>query len=98
MSFFKRLEGIFFSPRQMFQALADKPVWVDALVVLLILLAVFSSFIAPYSQNDQLQMMKDNAKLKERMGETRYTEMTWKSSKAPPSRASSSGTSSPAPP
>jgi hypothetical protein len=85
MSFFKRLEGTFFSPRQMFQALADKPVWVDALVVLLILLAVFSSFIAPYSQNDQLQMMKDSAKLKQRMGETRYNEYLEKLESAPKS-------------
>jgi len=85
MSFFKRLEGIFFSPRQMFQALAEKPVWVDALVVLLILLTVFSYFIAPYSQNDQLQMMKDNAKLKQRMGETRYNEYVAKLENAPKS-------------
>lgn len=86
MSFFKRLEGIFFSPRQIFQALADKPVWIDALIVILILLAVFSYFVAPFSQNDQLQMMKDNAKLKERMGETRYNEYVAKLENTPRSR------------
>ena len=83
MSFFKRLEGVFFNPRQIFQALAEKPVWIDALVILLILLAIFSYFIAPYSQNDQLQMMKENAKLKERMGETRYNEYVAKLESAP---------------
>jgi len=86
MSFFKRLEGIFFSPRQIFQALAEKPVWIDALIVILILLAVFSYFVAPFSQNDQLQMMKDNAKLKERMGETRYNEYVAKLENTPRSR------------
>jgi len=86
MSFFKRLEGVFFSPRQVFQALAEKPVWVDALVVLLILLALFAYFTSPFSRNDQLQMMKDNAKLKQRMGETRYNEYVAKL-ESPPSSA-----------
>jgi hypothetical protein len=86
MSFFKRLEGVFFSPRQVFQALAEKSVWVDALVVLLILLALFSYFTSPFSRNDQLQMMKDNAKLKQRMGETRYNEYVAKL-ESPPSSA-----------
>jgi hypothetical protein len=75
MSFFKRLEGVFFAPKPAFQALAEKPVWVDALIVLLILLAVFAYFVTPYQQKDQVQMFKDNAKLKERLGDTRYTEM-----------------------
>jgi len=86
MSFFKRLEGVFFSPRQVFQSLAERPVWVDALVVLLILLALFSYFTSPFSRNDQLQMMKDNAKLKQRMGETRYNEYVAKL-ESPPSSA-----------
>jgi hypothetical protein len=75
MSFFKRLEGIFFGPKPVFQALAEKPVWVDALVVLLIIMAVFACFVLPYSQNDQAQMFRDNVKLKERLGETRFNEM-----------------------
>ena len=74
MSFFKRLEGVFFAPKHLFQALAEKPVWVDALIVLLILLAVFAYFVMPYQQKDQLQVFKDNAKFKERIGETRYAE------------------------
>jgi hypothetical protein len=47
MSFIKRLEGIFFSPKNVFQALAEKPVWVDALIVLLILLAVLYFLVTP---------------------------------------------------
>jgi hypothetical protein len=75
MSFFKRLEGVFFGPTPTFRALAEKPVWIDALVILLLLLAVFSAVIAPYTQSDQLKMFKDNTKLQQRMGETRYAEM-----------------------
>ena len=84
MSFFKRLEGVFFAPTPVFRSLAEKPVWVDALVILLLLMAVFSAVIAPYTQSDQLKMFKDNTKLKERMGETRYTEMIAKLESASP--------------
>lgn len=91
MSFFKRIEGVFFGPTPVFRALAEKPVWVDALVILLLLLAVFSAVVAPYSQSDQLKMFKDNTKLKERMGETRYTEMIAKLESASPSGAITRG-------
>lgn len=75
MSFFKRLEGIFFNPKPVFAGLAEKPVWVDALIVILIASAVFSLVIAPYLQKDQLQMMQDNTKIKEKMGEERFNQM-----------------------
>jgi len=29
MSFFTRLEGVFFGPKPVFEALAEKPVWVE---------------------------------------------------------------------
>lgn len=69
MSFFKRLEGVFASPKPTFAALAEKPVWVDVLVILLIAVAVYSLAVMPYMRAEQYQMMKDSAKLKERMGE-----------------------------
>jgi hypothetical protein len=69
MSFFKRLEGVFVSPKPTFAALAEKPVWVDVLVVLLIAVAVYSLAVMPYMRTEQYQMMKDSAKLKEKMGE-----------------------------
>ncbi len=75
MPFLKRLAGIFSNPKPIFQFLAEKPVWVDALIVLLILTAVFSYFVAPFAQQDQLQMMKDNTKFKEKVGEDRYNKM-----------------------
>jgi hypothetical protein len=74
MSLFKRLEGIFFNPKPVFDSLAEKPVWADALVLLLILLIAFTALIHPYLQNDQLQLLRDNTAFKERLGEDRYNE------------------------
>ncbi len=87
MSFFKRLEGVFFAPTPVFRSLAEKPVWVDALIILVLLMAVFSAVVAPYTQSDQLKMFKDNTRLQERMGETRYNEMVAKMESASPTSA-----------
>jgi len=75
MNFFKRLEGIFFNPRPVFDSLAAKPVWADALIVVLVALIAFNLLVAPYMQKDQLQLMQGNAALKERVGEERYNQM-----------------------
>lgn len=76
MSFFKRLEGVFFSPRATFEGLAEKPVWIDALILVLVALVVFNFIIHPYLQKDQIAMMKDHAaSLKERYGEDQYARM-----------------------
>jgi len=72
MSFFERLTGVFSRPKQTFAAVAEKPVWVDVLVVILIALAAYSVVIAPYVKHEQVQMIKDSVKLKERMGEERF--------------------------
>lgn len=74
MSFFKRLEGTFFGPKPVFQSLAEKPVWADALVILLLLLAVFAAVTAPYAQSDLLRTWKDNTRLQERLGPERYAQ------------------------
>lgn len=75
MNFFKRLEGVFFNPRPVFDGLAAKPAWVDALVVILVALIAFNLLVGSYMQKDQLTLMKDNAALKERMGAERYDQM-----------------------
>lgn len=73
MDFFKRLEGVFFNPRPVFAGLAAKPVWIDALLVTLVALIAFNIVVAPYTQKDQLQLMKDNAAaLKKNLGEEAY--------------------------
>jgi len=75
MNLFKRIEGVFFNPRPVFDGLAAKPVWVDALIVVLVALIAFNLIVAPYMQKDQLLLMKDNSALKERIGAERYDQM-----------------------
>lgn len=75
MSFFQRLKGIFFEPRRVFDALAAKPLWIDAVVVVLVALIAFNLVIFPYMQQDNLRLMKDNAALKDRMGEDAYAKL-----------------------
>lgn len=75
MNLFKRVEGVIFNPRPVFDGLAAKPVWVDALVVILLALIAFNLVVAPFMQKDQLQLMKDNTALKERLGAARYDQM-----------------------
>ncbi|MBU4329324.1 MAG: YIP1 family protein [Acidobacteria bacterium] len=72
MNLFNRFFGIFMSPQQTQKMLAERPKWVDALILLLILFALFSYFIMPYSQKDTYDLMKDNIKLRERMGDERF--------------------------
>ena len=75
MNFFKRLEGVFFNPRPVFDSLAAKPVWADALIVVLVALIAFNLLVAPYMQKDQLQLMQGNAALKGRIGDDAYARM-----------------------
>ena len=75
MSLVKRIEGVFFNPKPTFDGLAAKPVWVDALVVVLLALIAFMAIARPYMQKDQLSLMKDNVVLKEKMGEANYNKM-----------------------
>lgn len=75
MNFFSRLQGSFFSPQNTFKAISEKPVWVDALIILLIASALFSYIIAPYAQKDTLKAFENNVKLKERLGEQRFNQM-----------------------
>ena len=75
MNLFKRIEGVFFNPRPVFDGLAAKPAWVDALVGVIVALIAFNLIVAPYMQKDQLRLMKDNSVLKERVGAERYDQM-----------------------
>jgi hypothetical protein len=76
MNFFKRLEGVFSNPKQTLTALAERPVWVDVLIILLVATIAYSFLTAPYQQNDSQQLMKENAaSLKQKYGEARYNQM-----------------------
>jgi hypothetical protein len=84
MSLVQRIAGVFFSPRQTFEGLAARPVWVDALVIVLIALIAFSYVISPFLQKDQLALLKDNAALKEKMGEDSFNKMIERTEHTPP--------------
>jgi hypothetical protein len=73
MNFFNRFLGTFFDPSKTFRTIAERPVWVDVLIVVLILLAVYNYLIAPYAQKDSLQLLEDRSvRLKEKWGEEGY--------------------------
>ena len=72
MSFFTRLQGVFFNPQFTLKAISEKPIWVDTLIITLILLTILSAFIVPIAQKEGLQDMKNNVELRERMGEERF--------------------------
>ncbi len=69
MGFFKRVQGTFFSPDITFKALAEKPAWMDVLLVALIGVLIFTYLAAPYLQKDQTQLLKDDARFRDRYGE-----------------------------
>lgn len=75
MNFLQRFLGIFLNPKDTFKALAEKPVWLDALIVLLLFSILFQFVIMPYSQQDNLQIMKNNVKMRERMGDEQFNRM-----------------------
>ena len=74
MGFFNRLVGVFFNPRDTFEALSKKPVWVDMLIFLLILAALYAALIAPYIALDRLKRLENDITLKEEIGEEAYNQ------------------------
>lgn len=75
MNFFSRFQGIIFNPQPTFKRLSEKPVWVDALILLLIVSALLSYIISPYARQDNIRMFESNSRLQERLGEERFDEM-----------------------
>lgn len=75
MNFLNAFLGIFLNPKQTFKALSEKTRWTEALIIILIALALFTYITAPYTQKDVLEVFENNIQLKERAGEDRYNEM-----------------------
>jgi hypothetical protein len=76
LNFFARFVGTFLDPSKAFRSLAERPVWVDALVIILILIAIYSYITFPVAQKDSLRMTEDNAaRLKEKWGEEGYNRL-----------------------
>lgn len=84
MNFLQRFLGVFFNPKDTFKALAEKPVWHDALIALLLFSILFQFVIMPYSQQDNLQIMKNNVKMRERMGDEQFNRMLDRIENPPP--------------
>ncbi len=80
MTFFSRLLGVFFNPKNTFKLLSEKPIWVDMTVILLILAALFAAVIAPYIPADQIRRLESDVQSRERMGEAAYNQQMefWK--------------------
>ena len=72
MNFINRLQGVFFSPKDTLKAISEKPVWVDTMIILLVVIMIFSFIILPYAKQDQIQVLKSNVELQERLGEEAY--------------------------
>jgi len=75
MNFGSRLIGVFTNPRETFSSLAEKPVWVDALILVLVASFAFNFLIAPYSAKDSYEMLQGSTKLKQQWGEERFNTM-----------------------
>lgn len=75
MNFISRILGTFLDPGRTFRAIASKPIWVDALIVLLVVIVLYNYLVWPIMQKDSLKLWEDNAtKLKDKWGEERYNQ------------------------
>lgn len=77
MNLGQRFIGVFTGPRETFSGLAEKPVWLDAMVIVLLASFVFGFLIAPFSARDTAELTDNSPKMKEllqqRMGEEGFT-------------------------
>ncbi len=74
MSFINRFLGVFINPKETFKALSEKPRWADVLIVLLIAVIVYFYIIGPYLQQDQIDALENNTRLRERLGEEAFNQ------------------------
>jgi hypothetical protein len=72
MNLVNRFQGVFLSPQPTFKALSEKTVYLDALVIVLICVAIFSFIISPIVQRETADFWRDNVKMKERLGEEAF--------------------------
>jgi len=61
VSILRRFAGVFFRPAKTFRFLADRPIWVDALAIVLVAVAAFSYLVFPFVQQDRLRTFEDTA-------------------------------------
>ncbi|MCX8160246.1 MAG: hypothetical protein N3G18_04860 [Candidatus Saccharicenans sp.] len=77
MNLGQRFIGVFTGPKETFSGLAEKPVWLEAMVIVLVATFVFGFLIAPFSARDAADLTDNSPKMKEmlrqRMGEEGFT-------------------------
>ncbi|MGB9907708.1 MAG: YIP1 family protein [Candidatus Saccharicenans sp.] len=77
MNLGQRFIGVFTAPKETFTALAEKPAWLEAMIIVLVASFIFGFLIAPFSAKDTAELMDNSPKMKqmlrERMGEEGYT-------------------------
>jgi hypothetical protein len=71
VSFIERFQGTFLSPQQTLKDISEKPVWVEAFILLLIVLTIYSTIVVPYALSDRLQNLKTNVELQQSRGKDR---------------------------
>lgn len=86
MNIFERFQGVFASPKKTLEGVAARPVWVDAFVILLVVLAIYSYLVSPIIQKETLAMFQSNTKLEERMGKDRYQQFMASQANPSPTR------------
>lgn len=73
MNLGQRVIGVFTGPKETFSGLAEKPVWIDAMVIVLLASFIFGFLIAPFAARDNLELIENSPKMKDllrqRMGE-----------------------------
>ncbi|MDD8020713.1 MAG: YIP1 family protein [Acidobacteriota bacterium] len=72
MKFGERFTGVFIKPKETFSALSEKPAWIDALIIILIALALYNYLIAPFAARDSYQLYQQSTKLKQQLGEEKF--------------------------
>lgn len=75
MSRLRRFAGVVFRPAQTFRSLTDRPVWLDALVVVLAAGAVTSYLVFPFVRQERLRTFENSAaEFIERYGQQQYAD------------------------
>ncbi len=88
MTFPSRIQGVFLNPAATMADVAQRPKPIAAILILVLALtAVFSFVAAPYAAKDGLEILKDNVKMKERLGAERFDKMIADMENPKPGRA-----------
>jgi len=76
MNLGQRFIGVFTNPKETFSFLAEKPIWVDSLIIVLLITFAYGFLIAPFTAKDSFELLENSPKMKqqlrERIGEERF--------------------------